>query len=182
MRTRSLAAGLIALIAASTLAKADDIVSFTISGTPAISYDPYPSPPPNPTETGTFTYDFTTNTVLSNTVSLTDGYLDASTYFTPTQYATAPTYGYCNDVLGCDIGNLTMSGGMFSIGVYGHFGPSPGQFFAEQAFYDGTITPSTTSAVSPEPSSFVLLGTGILGVAGTLRRRYLGARGAHITA
>jgi hypothetical protein len=31
--------------------------------------------------------------------------------------------------------------------------------------------PQTTRAVTPEPSTFALLGTGLLGVAGTVRRR-----------
>lgn len=36
----------------------------------------------------------------------------------------------------------------------------------------GSVNVSSAAAVTPEPSSFALLGTGLLGVAGTLRKRY----------
>ncbi len=42
----------------------------------------------------------------------------------------------------------------------------------DQAVYNITFAPAASS-VTPEPSSFLLLGTGLLGVAGTLRRRLM---------
>ena len=169
MRSLPLAAGLIALAAASTLAKADEVVNFTISGSPFVVYNPIGTPPsPNPTESGGFTYDFTTNTVSNNTVSLTDGYVDFSDEFNPMQYATAPVRGSVNGQTVYNIGHLNPNGGAFSIGDYANTTTDAGIFVSEQAIYEGSITP----VVTPEPSGVALLGTGLLGVVGTMRKRF----------
>ncbi len=57
----------------------------------------------------------------------------------------------------------------------------PGSYDANFQFrtyseYDGTLTISDLSTVTPEPSTFALLGTGLIGIAGVLRQKTRGLR------
>lgn len=117
------------------------------------------------------------------------GIVDASnfTYISPTLIATDTLI----DPLSCnyfaqscthveinplgDLIQFRLTGGLFSTATWVGF---PAGFFSVGThnlpfFADLTITDLTPIAATPEPSTIALLGTGLLGVLGTFRRRFI---------
>lgn len=77
------------------------------------------------------------------------------------------------------IGNVFFPGGggifLFRIGsssLVGYTGSTFNLFEIDDT-YSGNVTLANTSAITPEPSSIFLLSTGLLGIAGTIRRRFV---------
>lgn len=95
------------------------------------------------------------NTGVTQTGIGTKGYVDGHTFY----------IGSANDLFSFtdDLHNFPLAGGQFNT-------QDASGNYVGGAQYSGTMTPVS---VTPEPSSFALLGTGLLGVAGVLRRRFI---------
>lgn len=138
---------------------------------------------PSGSFSGSFSIDSVTEIITAGSFTVLAPAVSPTTY---TFSATAPT----TTTVG---GTLTMtdaSGDIFRFNLNGPitnlqinlFGPAPGDFSGSTALLfpgdggyfaiGGTVVPQTVTAGTPEPSSLILLGTGALGVAGSLRRRF----------
>lgn len=117
------------------------------------------------TLSGTITIDITKGFVVSD--SFKAGTTAESGVYRGTQAKSAYSFlTNADDVFKIAVGSLVnFTGGSFSLDM-GCDG------------YSGYITPQANPLPTPEPSSMALLGTGVLGVAGVVRRRFNAARQA----
>ena len=102
------------------------------------------------------------------TVSAVGGFLNyAPGYGTPT----IAVYGASNNLIESYVLNFSTGGGTDSGFFYGFQETTPIKYFTLSDAYIG-ITNLTTSSV-PEPSSLLMLGSGVLGLMGLVRRKLM---------
>lgn len=156
-----------ALLFASVAARASTIDDFTLqSGTTTITFSiPLPASPDNSLE-GVFS-DFDVPVAVNGTAATSSSSEETflnSTFDAPKDLHVSYALAGQTEVLNEDGQQLytgSESSPTFDLGTF--------------AFTSGdtlTITQVATPAVTPEPSSIALLGTGLLGAAGVLRKRF----------
>jgi hypothetical protein len=178
--------GLAAAIAAPTAAHADTLLTYTVDFTPTqiISSGNVPLFPGSPGGSGTFTIDSSTPTP-SGTYSygngigdLTSGNFMVNGYdfnFATSNITGTPEVMFNNAGQLTDLSfNLSNSSGTLELSLLGggltydftannYTNPNPSSVFSYYQHGD--------TSVVPEPSTLALLGSGLLGVAGVIRRK-----------
>jgi PEP-CTERM motif len=118
------------------------------------------------TFTGSFDFDADTGTSSNvNVVNSFSGHYSTVIQLNPTTYQIGGSDGVEFDLVFSTPNALTDAGGTlpFTGGVDGDFGGES---------WTGTLVGTPEVAATPEPSSFTLLCTGVLGAAGLIRRRF----------
>lgn len=152
MRFRLLVAAAV-VCSASALAKADEIYTFTVAGTYSELDGTYSFSEPSILTADT--------TIAPSGLTSVSGAVPSLIYFDPTTtdcpFKVPNPQTSCVEVVDGNAGSTVQT---FTTDL-----TSEGTF--DQGYIDLTIG----SAMTPEPANFVLLGTGMLGVAGVMRRR-----------
>jgi hypothetical protein len=178
-----------ALLAFSTAARADNVHNYTLSGVTFGSGI-------GGTVTGSFSIDYTTGTYTDINVTASGSPGGVADSFTQTTYFSGfinspgeigvvdlSDAGYNvtdNNVITLQLGFPTTLGdpptintGLNNSNVF--YGPHVPGFVGELAITGGSLILTPTPAATPEPSSLVLIGTGVLSLAGAARRKILKA-------
>lgn len=147
------------LLCGGVAAHADTLSTFSITGS-AVTYGLAGD---HNTITGTTTIDVTTG--LVEAISFTAG-------------GEFETGVYSEDKYLVDVGSPDSVFTFTGTTLVGYTGSTfnlrgPNDFYVGHVELGSTTTSVPASSVTPEPSSFVLLGTGLLGFAGEMKRRFV---------
>lgn len=176
MRSLSLNLALAGLLAASAVAKADTFNFSLTAPTSSISGTLTGTSNSN----GSYTLTGINATSFSGSVTAVSGLLPTGNIYFTNDNLLFPSAARTLDINGFAF-TETMGGKTYQVNVFSQIGYNPPtnvQFFADSfdpsfnfAEVPVTFTVSAVAGVTPEPSSLLLLGTGMLGAVSALRLR-----------